>query len=202
MRRLAISAVLALTRLDRRRRGAGRADPAGQPARALRRPAAAARPAARTRRSGERQPGRRGQHRGRHPPAAAARNHDRGQPRRRRLSPPAFPPARPRSSSRPAPKRRSGPAAPPSSAAATSPPTSTSPARPLIPARGEVLAFNSRIHGRPGMLLHLYGSSPVRAAFVLPFEISHQPHRAGTARSSRPRSPNSRPTSATSPKSG
>jgi len=26
------------------------------------------------------------------------------------------------------------------------------------------------------MLLHLYGSSPVRAAFVLPFEISHRRH--------------------------
>lgn len=47
------------------------------------------------------------------------------------------------------------------------------PGAPLIPARGEVLAFNSRIHGRPRMLLHLYGSTPVRAAFVLPFEISH-----------------------------
>ncbi|HEY6550834.1 MAG TPA: hypothetical protein VIY71_06515 [Solirubrobacterales bacterium] len=48
------------------------------------------------------------------------------------------------------------------------------PGAPLIPARGEILAFNSRIHGRPRMLLHLYGSSPVRAAFVLPFEISHR----------------------------
>ena len=51
------------------------------------------------------------------------------------------------------------------------------PGAPLIPAQGEILAFNSRLHGRPGMLLHLYGSSPVRAAFVLPFEISH--HRQG-----------------------
>jgi hypothetical protein len=51
------------------------------------------------------------------------------------------------------------------------------PGAPLIPARGEILAFNARLHGRPGMLLHLYGSSPVRAAFVLPFEISH--HRQG-----------------------
>jgi len=48
------------------------------------------------------------------------------------------------------------------------------PGAPLIPARGEVLAFNSRLHGRPGILLHLYGSTPVRAAFVLPFEISHR----------------------------
>jgi hypothetical protein len=42
---------------------------------------------------------------------------------------------------------------------------------PLIPARGKVLVFNSRIDGKQGMLLHLYGSVPVRAAFVLPFEI-------------------------------
>jgi hypothetical protein len=48
------------------------------------------------------------------------------------------------------------------------------PGAPLIPASGEILAFNARLHGRPGMLLHLYGSTPVRAAFVLPFEISHR----------------------------
>jgi hypothetical protein len=48
------------------------------------------------------------------------------------------------------------------------------PGAPLIPARGQILAFNARLHGRPGMLLHLYGSSPVRAAFVLPFEVSHR----------------------------
>jgi hypothetical protein len=43
-----------------------------------------------------------------------------------------------------------------------------------IPAQGKVLVFNSRLQGQPGMLLHLYGSSPVRAAFVLPFEISRR----------------------------
>jgi hypothetical protein len=45
------------------------------------------------------------------------------------------------------------------------------PDAPQIPAQGRVLVFNSRIKGRPAMLLHLYGSSPVRAAFVLPFLI-------------------------------
>jgi len=50
------------------------------------------------------------------------------------------------------------------------------PGAPLIPARGEVLVFNSRSDGRPGLLLHLYGSSPVRAAFVLPFRISYRRH--------------------------
>jgi hypothetical protein len=48
------------------------------------------------------------------------------------------------------------------------------PNAPLIPANGKVLVFNSRIHGKQGILLHLYGSSPVRAAFVLPFEIKHR----------------------------
>jgi hypothetical protein len=54
------------------------------------------------------------------------------------------------------------------------------PDTPLIPAQGQVLAFNSRIHGHAGLLLHLYGTSPVRAAFVLPFNITHQPGGFGT----------------------
>jgi hypothetical protein len=48
------------------------------------------------------------------------------------------------------------------------------PGTPLFPAQGEVLVFNSRIHGRPGLLLHLYGTSPVQAAFVLPFTITRK----------------------------
>ncbi|HXR31044.1 MAG TPA: hypothetical protein VN752_07895 [Solirubrobacterales bacterium] len=44
----------------------------------------------------------------------------------------------------------------------------------LIPAQGKVLVFNTRLRGKPGLLLHLYGSSPVRAAFVLPFRISRR----------------------------
>lgn len=47
---------------------------------------------------------------------------------------------------------------------------STSP----IPAQGRVLVFNSRIGRRPGLLLHLYGTSPVRATFVLPFKIAYR----------------------------
>jgi len=43
---------------------------------------------------------------------------------------------------------------------------------PLIPAQGKVLVFNSRAGGKPAMLLHLFGSTPVRAAFVLPFKIT------------------------------
>jgi len=48
------------------------------------------------------------------------------------------------------------------------------PGAPLIPAQGRVLAFYTRAGGRPGMLLHLYGASPVRATFVLPFKISRR----------------------------
>jgi hypothetical protein len=44
----------------------------------------------------------------------------------------------------------------------------------VFPARGTVLIFNSSTKNRPGLLLHLYGSSPVRAAFVLPFRITRQ----------------------------
>jgi hypothetical protein len=43
---------------------------------------------------------------------------------------------------------------------------------PVFPARGPVLIFNSSTKERAGLLLHLYGSSPVRATFVLPFKIS------------------------------
>jgi hypothetical protein len=45
------------------------------------------------------------------------------------------------------------------------------PDAPQIPAQGKVLVFYSRLKGQPAMLLHLFGSSPVRAAFVLPFRI-------------------------------
>lgn len=50
------------------------------------------------------------------------------------------------------------------------------PDAPQIPAKGKVLVFNARVKGGRGMLLHLYGSSPVRAAFVLPFEVSPVRH--------------------------
>jgi hypothetical protein len=45
---------------------------------------------------------------------------------------------------------------------------------PVFPARGTVLVFNSSTKKRAGLLLHLYGSSPVRAAFVLPFRITRK----------------------------
>jgi hypothetical protein len=36
---------------------------------------------------------------------------------------------------------------------------------------GNSLAFNSRVDGRPTVLLHIYGDSPVQVAFVLSFKI-------------------------------
>ena len=43
-----------------------------------------------------------------------------------------------------------------------------------IPAHGTILAFNGRFRGKPGLLLHLYGTAPVRATFVLPLAIEHR----------------------------
>ena len=41
-----------------------------------------------------------------------------------------------------------------------------------FPARGTMLAFNAKLGGKPALLLHLYGTVPVRATFVLPLKIS------------------------------
>jgi hypothetical protein len=43
-----------------------------------------------------------------------------------------------------------------------------------FPAHGTILAFNARHRGKPALLLHLYGTVPVRATFVLPLAISHR----------------------------
>ncbi len=59
------------------------------------------------------------------------------------------------------------------------------PDTPLIPAHGQVLAFNSRIHGHAGLLLHLYGTTPVKATFVLPFDITRRAGSFGTVFSTR-----------------
>jgi hypothetical protein len=40
-----------------------------------------------------------------------------------------------------------------------------------FPSRGMVYAFNSRLHGRPAILAHVYGTKPVSTSYVLPFEI-------------------------------
>jgi hypothetical protein len=42
-----------------------------------------------------------------------------------------------------------------------------------VPAQGTILAFNGEQGGKPALLLHLYGTAPVRVTFVLPLLISH-----------------------------
>ena len=60
------------------------------------------------------------------------------------------------------------------------------PGAPVFPAQGQVLVFNDSHRGKMGLLLHLYGSSPVRAAFVLPFKIErHSEGKFGTVFSTR-----------------
>jgi len=43
-----------------------------------------------------------------------------------------------------------------------------------IPAAGRILVFYGTRKGRPALLLHLYGTAPVQATFVLPLQISHR----------------------------
>lgn len=50
----------------------------------------------------------------------------------------------------------------------------------IVSASGKALAFNARVGGRPGMLLHFYISSPVKAALILPLQISHRKGELGT----------------------
>jgi hypothetical protein len=50
------------------------------------------------------------------------------------------------------------------------------PNRPPLPVEGKMVAFNARIAGRAAVLMHIYGSKPIQATFVLPFRISHQSH--------------------------
>jgi hypothetical protein len=60
------------------------------------------------------------------------------------------------------------------------------PSQTPFPAEGTMLAFNGKQNGRPALLLHLYGTAPARAAFVLPMIISHRPDgRYGTVLSAK-----------------
>jgi hypothetical protein len=43
-----------------------------------------------------------------------------------------------------------------------------------IPATGKILVFNGRQGGKQALFLHLYGTVPVRATFVLPLAIEHR----------------------------
>ncbi len=40
-----------------------------------------------------------------------------------------------------------------------------------VPARGRILVFNATRKGHQALLLHLYGTTPIRATFVLPLQI-------------------------------
>ncbi|HEY2715422.1 MAG TPA: hypothetical protein VGI73_04300 [Solirubrobacterales bacterium] len=39
------------------------------------------------------------------------------------------------------------------------------------PSRGRIVAFNGRYHGRPAILLHVYGTAPTPASYTLPLTI-------------------------------
>jgi len=55
-----------------------------------------------------------------------------------------------------------------------------------VPATGRMLAFYGSRQGQPALLLHLYGTTPVRTTFVLPLKISRRPEgRFGTLLSAR-----------------
>lgn len=43
-----------------------------------------------------------------------------------------------------------------------------------IPTAGRILVFNAKRAGKPALLLHLYGTSPIQATFVLPLQIRRQ----------------------------
>lgn len=43
-----------------------------------------------------------------------------------------------------------------------------------IPAQGDILAFNSRLHGKPVLLLHFFVEVPVRLTLVVPLAIGHK----------------------------
>jgi hypothetical protein len=43
-----------------------------------------------------------------------------------------------------------------------------------IPATGSILAFNSRLGGKPALLLHFYAAVPVRFTLVVPLTIGHR----------------------------
>jgi hypothetical protein len=45
--------------------------------------------------------------------------------------------------------------------------------RSPFPVEGTMLAFNGRVEGRPAILMHIYGTRPIRASAVLVFHLSH-----------------------------
>ena len=49
-----------------------------------------------------------------------------------------------------------------------------------FPSSGKLFAFNSRIHGRPAILAHVYGTQPAPASFTLIFEVRKSKGTFGT----------------------
>ncbi len=49
-----------------------------------------------------------------------------------------------------------------------------------FPSAGKVLAFNGRLHGRPVILAHVFGTDPVPTSFTLPFAIAPSKGTYGT----------------------
>jgi hypothetical protein len=45
-----------------------------------------------------------------------------------------------------------------------------------FPSEGRILAFNGRLHGKPVILAHIYGTLPLPTSFTLPFEIEQRRH--------------------------
>jgi hypothetical protein len=49
-----------------------------------------------------------------------------------------------------------------------------------FPAAGKVYAFNGRLHGKPAIFAHVYGTNPVPTSFTLPFVIESTKGTFGT----------------------
>jgi hypothetical protein len=49
-----------------------------------------------------------------------------------------------------------------------------------FPSKGKLYAFNSRVHGRPAILAHVYGAQPAPVSFTLVFEVHKAKGRLGT----------------------
>lgn len=43
-----------------------------------------------------------------------------------------------------------------------------------FPSSGKILAFNGRRHGRPAILIHIYGTLPLPTSFTLPLEVKQR----------------------------
>ncbi len=49
-----------------------------------------------------------------------------------------------------------------------------------FPADGKIYAFNGRLHGKPAIFAHVYGTDPVPASFTLPFSVESTKGTFGT----------------------